>query len=1277
MSRPAPASGKLAFAFCIGLMALPSRAAGADWPQWRYDAGRTAGSPAELPAALALHWVREYPPLEPAWEDAVNRDRMPFDRVYEPVVAGRMMFVGSNSTDTLTALDTRTGRELWRFYAEGPVRLPPAAWAGRVYCASDDGYLYCLRARDGRLLWKFRGGPDARKVLGNSRLVSAWPARGGPVVADGLVYFGAGIWPFMGTFIYALSAETGEPVWTADGLGSIFMDQPHGGAVAFAGVAPQGALAAVGDRLIVPCGRSVPACLDRTSGELLYYHLAGSAYKDISGGPDRKREGGSHVCGIGDVYFNHRGINTTMYDLATGGAYKMWEMTTYPVLTEDVCYFSGDRVVAASLRGPMMVPDAGQLAELEAGRREYIDKGRWGLFKLWECDADATGALIRSGSRLYAGGHGVVSAIQLRGEEPPVLAWTARVEGSVARLIAADDRLFAVTLEGRIYAFGAGRRDVLTHRAEKAPSRVSDESARRARAILADSGVAAGYCLALGLSDGRLVEELARLSELRVVGVDPDAAKVDAIRRRLDRAGLYGRSVSLLCADADSFRPPPYMASLIVSETLSAADLAANPQSIPALYEPMRPYGGAAYIAGAGRAAELSRVVGELSLPGAEVSADGDYVVLRRSGPLPGSDDWTHQYGDVANTAKSSDELVRTPLGLLWFGGNTHEDVLPRHGHGPCEQVAGGRLFIEGVNRLSARDVYTGRRLWVRTFEGLGTDGVYYDGSYRQDPLDTTYNQVHIAGANARGTNFVAAPDAVYLIVGDRCLVLDPATGETVRTLELPPLPSGSSPDSWGYIGVWDDLLIAGSQFVRYSEKFGVKRSTWEDFDSSSSEALVVMDRWTGTVLWSRAAEYGFRHNAIAAGAGRLFCIDQMPGPILDALRRRGEDPPGGGGSLLTALAIRTGEPLWERKEGVFGTWLGYSEEHGVLVEAGRSSRDMLSGEPDDRIIAHRASDGTVIWDKPVHYSGPCMLHGDVVYFNARDNSGSAVELLSGEPLTRLHPLTGAEMLWTYGRAYGCNYVIASEHLLTFRSGAAGYYDLLSDGGTGNLGGFKSGCTSNLVVADGVLNAPDYTRTCTCSYQNQTSLALVHTPDVEEWTFNPYAWDGRPVVRVGLNLGAPGDRMASGTLWMDYPSVGGPSPDLPVRLGGEGHEWYRHHSSRVSGPLPWVCSSGAEGLTEMVVTLATETSGPALPYTVRLCFAEPQRDATDGGRVFDLALQGRLVAGSVDVCAEAGGPNRTLVREFTGVEVAGELAITLRPVRGRTLLCGVEIVAEE
>ncbi len=51
----------------------------------------------------------------------------------------------------------------------------------------------------GDLKWKFQGAPRDRLLLGNERLISTWPARGGPVVEDGVVYFAAGVWPLMGT----------------------------------------------------------------------------------------------------------------------------------------------------------------------------------------------------------------------------------------------------------------------------------------------------------------------------------------------------------------------------------------------------------------------------------------------------------------------------------------------------------------------------------------------------------------------------------------------------------------------------------------------------------------------------------------------------------------------------------------------------------------------------------------------------------------------------------------------------------------------------------------------------------------------------------------------------------------------------------------------------------------------------------------------------------------------------------------------------------------------
>ncbi len=258
------------------------------------------GTEPDLPAVLHLRWVRDLPPPRPAWPD---QPKMPFDVAPKPATAGNAVIVPSTVTDGVTAFDAEDGHQLWSFTTDGPVRLAPAVWNDRVFVASDDGYLYCLDAAGGHLLWKFRGGPSGRKVLGNGRLISTWPARGGPVVADGTVYFAAGVWPFMGIFIHALDANSGEVVWTNDGDGSTYRKQPHQ-ADSFGGVAPQGTLAVAGDKLLVPGGRSVPACLDRKTGKILHYRLADNS----------KLGGGSEILPDTDLYLN----GGAAFDLATG-----------------------------------------------------------------------------------------------------------------------------------------------------------------------------------------------------------------------------------------------------------------------------------------------------------------------------------------------------------------------------------------------------------------------------------------------------------------------------------------------------------------------------------------------------------------------------------------------------------------------------------------------------------------------------------------------------------------------------------------------------------------------------------------------------------------------------------------------------------------------------------------------------------------------------------------------------------------------------------------------
>ena len=247
---------------------------------------------------------------------------------------------------------------------------------------------------------------------------------------------------------------------------------------------------------------------------------------------------------------------------------------------------------------------------------------------------------------------------------------------------------------------------------------------------------------------------------------------------------------------------------------------------------------------------------------------------------------------------------------------------------------------------------------------------------------------------------------------------------------------------------------------------------------------------------------------------------------------------------------------------------------------------------------------------------------------------------------------------------------------MTFRSGAAGFFDLCHDGGTGNFGGFRSSCTNNLVVAGGVLAAPDYTRTCTCSYQNQTSIALVPTPDAEKWTFygksklekvvqqrrhqprRPRRPPGRGrhvvagVPEHGRGVaGRPGDRQRVEGRVLPPPPV---ERDRRAAVGGV----VGRPRGRVGGDQ------------------ALAGRAPDRDYTVRLYFAEPE-DLKPGDRVFGVTVQGRRMLDDFDIVKEAGRPHKGIVKEFRGVRVNDELRLSFHPTGKRpAVLCGVEVVAE-
>lgn len=1240
----------------------------------RYDAQRSASTPEELSDKLQLLWTRQLPTLRPAWPD---QPKLKFDTGYDPIVVGSRLLLGSSFDDSVTAWSTETGEELWRFYASGPVRFAPLAWEGKVYAVSDDGHLYCLNIDDGSLLWKFRGGPEDRLILGNERLISMWPARGAPVIADGKIYFTAGIWPFMGIFIHALDATTGKPVWTNSGDGSRYMKQPHF-SDAFAGVAPQGPLAVSGDKLLIPGGRSVPACYDRHTGELLYYQLA-----------ENGKKGGGAFASANDKF------------LFNGGAVFELETEKYLGPCGEQTAFAAGRLYdffdkelrVSDLKG------AGNKTTETVDRKGVKTKStKWTLPTLAKIDAQRTTCLIKAGSTLFVGSEKSVAAYALssKGDESLKLKYQLLLDGSPHTFVAANQRLFVTTLEGKIYCFGPAAkpteksRSPVHHALHKSPSQKLEQQAlAEAADLLQATGVRDGYALVFGGGNMAKLLALLQQSSLRLTVLEADAEKAASLRLALREAGISADRLAILPTSPLEVELPPYMASLILVNDAPADD-AQLMALLKKTYSSLRPFRGmAVWNTPSKQLAEVTEKLSSTELQGAEWKQDGQAMLLTRVGALPGSGNWTHEHADAANSRVSPDQLVKAPLGLLWFGGTSNEGILPRHGHGPQPQVIDGRLFIEGVNMLRAMDIYTGRLLWETTIPGLGK---LYD------------NTAHQPGANAIGTNYIATPDGIYVIHEQRCLKLDPASGKQSAEFRLPAATKNAPPPRWGYVNISGDYLIGGADPLydptlikakpsvaaagddpdpvsklsnavnTVKDSITAKTATVkeENDNYSASKSIVVMNRHTGKVLWSVTAQNGFRHNSICIGGGRLYCIDRLSGAQLSRFKRRGETPTTP--ARLLVLDLATGKELWSSNREVFGTWLSYSIEHDVLVEAGRAARDTLSDEAKG-MRAYAAKSGKELWYHK-SYLGPAMLHHKTILM-----TGNACDLLTGKPKLRAHPFNDEPLEWVWTRNYGCNTPMASEHLLTFRSGAAGYFDLLNDGGTGNFGGFRSSCTNNLVVAGGVLTAPDYTRSCTCSYQNQSSVALVHMPEAEIWTSFGTQTPKLPIKKLGINLGAPGDRKADdGTLWVEYPSVGGFSPAVAIETVPAKPKWYRGHSAEIDGAaMNWVTASGAVGLEQLNVKLLTKGSSERR-YTVRLFFAEPE-DVAPGERVFDIKLQGKTILSAFDVRETAGSRKRTIVKEFRDVAVTEELQVELVPDPKckfpNAILSGVEVQAQE
>jgi hypothetical protein len=127
-------------------------------------------------------------------------------------MANGRLFVADQATRTLYALEAETGKVLWRYVTDAAVDTPPTLHEGLAIVGSTDGWVYCLRAVDGKLVYRLRVAPASRWIMSYGRLESAWPVAGAVLVMDGAAYAAAGRCSYMdgGVWLTKFAPATGE-----------------------------------------------------------------------------------------------------------------------------------------------------------------------------------------------------------------------------------------------------------------------------------------------------------------------------------------------------------------------------------------------------------------------------------------------------------------------------------------------------------------------------------------------------------------------------------------------------------------------------------------------------------------------------------------------------------------------------------------------------------------------------------------------------------------------------------------------------------------------------------------------------------------------------------------------------------------------------------------------------------------------------------------------------------------------------------------------------------
>lgn len=571
--------------------------------------------------------------------------------------------------------------------------------------------------------------------------------------------------------------------------------------------------------------------------------------------------------------------------------------------------------------------------------------------------------------------------------------------------------------------------------------------------------------------EGRFAECLARLSGHDVIVIDEDRGRIEATRRRLVDAGVYGRVVSARVAGtAEESGIPPGAANWLWIDP-RAAETLKQARHFESVLELVQPRGFVGVPDSWGHDTLLTRAAFEPVLdedgeptrvPVAEESIS---LRLARAPRLDGAAGWTHMYGTADNAAYAGETLsgVRhtDDLRVAWAGRPGPRYQSDRGNRKPSPLASDGRLYLQGLHRTIGIDAHNGSILWSLELPEVVRFNVPRDCS-----------------------NWCADRRNVFIAARHRCLVIDGRSGTITREWPVPAMEDAATGEQawqWGYVARPANLLVgsavrAGASFTEF---WGAE--SWYDSADGEHAKKVCSDFLFGLDPESGEPRWRYRgglvvNPTITIADGRLHFVECRSSKAIADETRRLDGDDFWDELFLVTLDLASGERLWETPakpmEGQSAFYLVAAEGR-LLMQSSKSG--MFAVYSFDAKTGEMLWRGRYDWEADhhgKHLSRPAVVEGKIYL----------------RPLT-LDLADGSVVSESFPDGHQCGTYTASRDALFLRAGNLTVWDRVSDGAT-RWDRLRPDCWISTIPAEGMLLSPEGGGGCSCGGWIETSIGF-------------------------------------------------------------------------------------------------------------------------------------------------------------------------------------------